>query len=426
MPLQVSLSDLEMEPAALQVGAVIIELSCERTDQIKSQMLWATIGVTTLFLIIVFFLVHRASRSITSPIRELSEVVQRIGQGQLEARVSETHCVAELNSLAHGINTMSAQLQRENVSLHRQVEEATRIAAIAFESHEGMAITDANGVILRINSAFTKITGYSDAEAVGQTNKILKSDRQDEEFYNGMWESIFRAGSWQGEIWNCHKNGEVYPAWLTITEVKNEDGKIVNYVSTYTDITLRKVAETEIRNLAFYDALTHLPNRRMLIDRLNLSMTASKRSGRFGALMFIDLDNFKPLNDKYGHGVGDLLLIEVARRLGSCVREVDTVARFGGDEFVVLLSQLNFDKTDSVTQASIVAEKIRDILSDPYVLETNKKGSTITTAIHHCTSSIGVVTFLDHDEDAEAVLKQADQAMYRAKREGRDSIRFYD
>ena len=190
-------------------------------------------------------------------------------------------------------------------------------------------------------------------------------------------------------------------------------------------ISERKQAEEQIRQLAFYDALTQLPNRRLLNDRLEQAMAASNRSGRYGALMFLDLDNFKPLNDTHGHDVGDLLLIEVARRITGCVREMDTCARFGGDEFVVILSELVTDKTESTTQARIVAEKIHAALAEPYRLKIQPEGKAETTVEHHCTSSIGIVLFVDHEASAEDILKWADMAMYQAKEAGRNLIRFY-
>jgi diguanylate cyclase (GGDEF)-like protein len=186
------------------------------------------------------------------------------------------------------------------------------------------------------------------------------------------------------------------------------------------------VAEEQIHNLAFYDALTLLPNRRLLNDRLSRAMAASHRSGCYGAVMFLDLDNFKPLNDTYGHDVGDLLLIEATDRLKSCVRETDTVARFGGDEFVVMLSELNLDKTESTTQAHTVAEKIRAVLAEPYLLRLRHEGGADTIVEHPCTASIGVVVFINHEKSQEDILKWADAAMYQAKASGRNSIRFYD
>jgi len=424
IPVQVSLDELELKPAAQPVGAVILEMSWAHTQHLKSQMLGWTIGATMLFLALTLWLVYCASNRITSPVRKLSEAVQKIGAGELGTRVSATHHISELNNLAYGINAMAGKLQLESARLHQQVEEATRIAAVAFESNEGMVITDAKGMIIRANSAYTKITGYAESEAVGKEAGFLRSGEHDVNFYKSMWESITRTGSWSGEISDKHKNGEIFPVWVNITEVKKEDGQTTYFVATYTDITLRKAAENEIRNLAYIDALTHLPNRRLLLERLSQAMAASKRSGRYGAVMFLDLDNFKPLNDQFGHAVGDLLLIEVARRLVRCVREVDTVARFAGDEFIVLLSELSTDKADSISQAGIIAEKVRDTLADPYVLDAAQNHATDKMTIHHCTSSIGVAMFIDHDADPETVLKHADLAMYKAKREGRNTIRF--
>jgi diguanylate cyclase (GGDEF)-like protein/PAS domain S-box-containing protein len=192
------------------------------------------------------------------------------------------------------------------------------------------------------------------------------------------------------------------------------------------DITERKRMEDQVRQLALYDTLTELPNRRLLHDRLSQTMAASQRSGCYGALMFLDLDNFKTLNDTHGHGVGDLLLIEVAHRLKSCMREIDTVARFGGDEFVVILSDLNADKAKSTSQATMAAEKIRITLSGPYLLIIQHEGKADTTIEYHCTVSIGVALFINHEASQDDILKWADTAMYQAKAEGRNSIRFYD
>lgn len=206
---------------------------------------------------------------------------------------------------------------------------------------------------------------------------------------------------------------------------RSQDGKPLRMIGTHADITERKNAEEQIHSLAFYDTLTLLPNRRMLNDRTNQAMASSKRSGRYCAMLFIDLDNFKPLNDRYGHAVGDLLLKEVAHRISSCVREMDTVARFGGDEFVVMLSELDADKAESTAQAGIVAEKIRIILAEPYVLKFQQEGDAETTIEHRCTSSIGVALFIDHEASPEEVLKWSDIAMYQAKEGGRNRVHFY-
>ncbi|MBA3033442.1 MAG: PAS domain S-box protein [Gammaproteobacteria bacterium] len=313
-----------------------------------------------------------------------------------------------------------------DITERKHMEEALRIAATAFESHEGMMITDAHGVVLRVNRAFTETTGYTTEEIVGQTPRLLKSGRHNANFYVEMWDTIKRTGSWQGEIWDRRKNGEIYPKWLAITAVKLGDGAVTHYVSTQTDISARKAAEDVIKNMAFFDPLTQLPNRHLLNDRLSQAIAASKRSGCYGALMLLDLDNFKPLNDTHGHIAGDLLLIEVADRLNKCVREIDTVARFGGDEFVVLLNVLDTDKAESTSQAEIIAEKIRTALSEPYRLTIRHDEKADTTVEHHCTASIGVSLFFDDEVSQGDIIKWADMAMYLAKETGHNLIRFHD
>jgi diguanylate cyclase (GGDEF)-like protein len=240
-----------------------------------------------------------------------------------------------------------------------------------------------------------------------------------------MWTSINSTGEWEGEIWNRRKSGEVYPEYMCITAVKDSAGILTNYVATFTDITKRKELEEAVLQLAFYDTLTKLPNRRLLNDRLRQARSANKRSKVYGALMFLDLDNFKPLNDTHGHAVGDLLLIETARRLESCIREMDTVARFGGDEFVVMLSELDQDQLTSKTQAENVAEKIRESISEPFLLKVTNDDLSEATVEHHCTVSIGLTLFNGLEVNQEEVLKQADAAMYQTKAAGRNQIRFY-
>ncbi|MDD5300578.1 MAG: PAS domain S-box protein [Gallionella sp.] len=323
-----------------------------------------------------------------------------------------------------GGNVLGTTGFAHDITERKQAEAELRIVAATFESKDGMMVTDAENVILRVNHAFTEITGYTAEEAIGRTPGMLKSDRHDAAFYAAMWKSIRSTGSWHGEIWNQHKNDKVYPAQFTITAVKENNGEVTHYVATLRDITERKAAEEQIYNLAFYDSLTRLPNRRLLNDRLGQTMAASRRSSHYGALMFLDLDNFKPLNDTHGHGTGDLLLIEVAHRLTGCVRESDTVARFGGDEFVVMLSELVEDKAESTAQAGIVAEKIRTTLAKPYLLKIQQEGKAETAVGHRCAASIGVVVF-NSEASAEDIIKWADMAMYQAKEGGRNLIRFY-
>ena len=228
------------------------------------------------------------------------------------------------------------------------------IAATAFESQMGMVISDAQQNILRVNRAFTTITGYSSDEVIGKNPRILNSGKHDRAFYASMFSAIERSGTWQGEIWNRHKNGAVYPEWLTITAVKNDAGVVTHFVAAFSDISERKAAENEIRHLAFYDALTGLPNRRLLMDRLQQALVAGARHHQPGALLFIDLDNFKGINDALGYRTGDLLLKQVAQRLQACVQEGDTVARLGSDEFVVMLEALGDNAVDAARQAEMV------------------------------------------------------------------------
>ncbi|ADE12241.1 sensor domain-containing protein [Sideroxydans lithotrophicus] len=304
-----------------------------------------------------------------------------------------------------------------DISERKRFETDLRIAATAFESQESLMITDANSVILRVNNAFCKCTGYTTEEVVGKTPRIFKSGRHDKEFYRAMWDSINRTGSWKGEIWDRRKNGETYPKWLTISAVRGNDGCVTHYVGSHVDITERKAAEEQIRRLAFHDPLTHLPNRQLLLDRLQQSLISTARNGKKGALLFIDLDNFKTLNDTLGHAMGDMLLQQAAERLTSCMREGDTVARIGGDEFVVMLEELSGQAIEAAEQTEVVGEKILAALSQPYHLDNHTFRSS---------GSIGATLFSGDHQEAEELLKQADIAMYQAKKADRNTLRFFD
>ena len=304
-----------------------------------------------------------------------------------------------------------------DISERKQAEASLRVAATAFESQEAMLITNASKVILKVNKAFIRITGYSEAEAVGQTPALLKSERQDTAFYQAMWDRINSEHYWQGEIWNRRKSGEIYPERLAISAVLDDVGAVSNYVATFSDITRDKQAQDEIQHLAFTDALTGLPNRRLLMDRLKHALATSARSQRESALLFIDLDNFKTLNDTLGHDIGDLLLQQVTQRLVACMREGDTVARLGGDEFVVLLQDLNENAPQAALQVEVVGEKILASLNQVYLL---------AGYVHHSSASIGVTLFGPQRESVDELLKRADLAMYSAKTAGRNTLRFFD
>ncbi len=307
--------------------------------------------------------------------------------------------------------------EHQDITERKQAEHQLRIAATAFEAHEGMVITNADTVILQVNQAFSETTGYLAEDVIGQTPRILKSGLHNAAFYQDMWSKITLSGSWQGEIWNRRKNGENYPELLTISAVKNGRGEVTNYVATLNDITERKYSEDKIKQLAYYDQLTQLPNRTLLHDRLKQAFAASARSDLHGALLFIDLDNFKILNDTLGHHIGDLLLQQVAERLLACVREGDTVTRIGGDEFVIILENLSTLPGEAAVQSASIGEKILTTLCVPYTLDGHEYLST---------PSIGFALFKDHGVPVEGLMKQADIAMYQAKAAGRNTLRFFD
>lgn len=296
-------------------------------------------------------------------------------------------------------------------------ESSLRIAATAFESQECMMITDAKHSIRSVNPSFTRTTGYDSSDVVGLTPGILDPKQHDGEFLEAMWDCAASFGSWQGEVHARRKNGETFPAWLSITAVHNRHGTITDYVCALADITDRKLAEERIRYLAYYDMLTHLPNRRLLIDRLKQALLARRHTGREGALFFIDLDHFKNLNDTLGHDTGDMLLKDVAARILTCVREADTVARLGGDEFVVMLEGLSMHPDDAVNRAEAIAQKVLATLNEPYELMHHE---------YHITPSIGVTMFSDLADTVDELLKRADLAMYQAKAAGRNTIRFFN
>ena len=325
---------------------------------------------------------------------------------------------AEVNLMTfeHAGKTL-LQFSLQDITERKRAESDLRVAATAFESQEGMIITDADMSILRINRACSEITGYSPLEAIGQTPRMFSSGRHNSTFYQALWASINTTGAWKGEIWNRRKNGEVYPQWANISAVRGPDGAITNYVASFIDISHRKTAEEEINHLAFYDPLTNLPNRRLLIDRLRHALLAGSRSDSAGALFFIDVDNFKTLNDTLGHDKGDMLLDQVARRLSATVREEDTIARLGGDEFVIMMEGLSLIALDAAALARVVAEKILEAFKEPYDLQGTP---------YLCTVSIGIALFNRPTDTVEELLKQADLAMYQAKAAGRNTLRFFD
>ena len=230
-----------------------------------------------------------------------------------------------------------------NIDAQKRAEQL-HLSAVAFETQEAILITDAKERVVKVNEAFTRITGYREHEMIGKTPRILKSDKHDNTFYESMWKGLLEHGYWQGELWNKRKNGEIYAESITITAIRDAKGKTTHYIANFNDITTHKAAQQQIQALAYYDPLTHLANRRLLDETLEQTIRHSIEESHFGALLFIDLDHFKELNDTYGHDAGDMLLVQTASRLKESIRESDMVVRLGGDEFIVLLKNLGTQK----------------------------------------------------------------------------------
>ncbi|WP_334156828.1 bifunctional diguanylate cyclase/phosphodiesterase [Oryzomicrobium sp.] len=358
---------------------------------------------------------------------DLADTVQR-GQTELAASVRE-HVTTTLLVLALAASATLAfslffsgwlgrilhayrdDIETRNAQLTENAQQL-RLAAQVFESgNEGIVITDARNRILTVNRAFTAITGYRVDEVVGRNPSMFSSGRHPPEFYNTLWRELNETGTWSGEIWNRRKDGSLFPEWLNISAVRDDAGTVTHYIAAFSDITERKAAEAQVRHMAEYDALTNLPNRVLLLDRLGQSIAAAQRAGTGMALLFIDLDRFKNINDSLGHAVGDQVLCLVGERLSATVRASDTVSRLGGDEFVVLLPNL-----DVPDRAASVAEKLLVALSQPLAVGAHELAVT---------PSIGIAVYPEDGDDGPTLLKNADAAMYSAKENGRNNYQFF-
>lgn len=363
-----------------------------------------------------YILSYRASRTYPLVIVVCLDRSVVLAGWRSEALIYSVVVFAVLLGIA-GLSVFYYDRMAEAAEERRKAERQLRLSASVYEaSQDAFLITDEKACIISVNGAFTRITGYTLDDVTGRNPKVLASGVHSSEFYAAMWTDILEKGYWQGEIVNRRKDGSTYPEWLSITTVRDQ-GRITHFIANFADITVRKAAEEKIRYLAYYDTLTDLPNRRLLYDRLSQALSTAQRQNSYGALLFIDLDHFKNLNDTRGHDTGDSLLQQVALRLSITIRAGDTVARIGGDEFVVLLEFLGEDESLAARRAEKIAGKIRLAIGSPYLLSGRE---------YHCTPSIGIALFTPQQTAAETLLKRADVAMYQAKSAGRNTVRFFD
>jgi diguanylate cyclase (GGDEF)-like protein/PAS domain S-box-containing protein len=301
-----------------------------------------------------------------------------------------------------------------DITERRRAERELRVASVAFESQDGMLITDAQGRIERVNAAFTRISGYAALEAIGQSPRLLRSGLHEDDFYAAMWSTLTTAGYWTGEVINRHRDGSLYTARLSITAVPDAQGRTIHYVGNLQDVTAEKQAHALAERLRMFDHLTDLPNRVLLADRMARAMAGAQE---FGAVMMVNLDHFQKLNDSLGHAMGDQLLVEVARRIRSIKGEDDTLGRFSGDSFVLLAERLGTDRNTAAARALLTADAIRAAIAEPMMLDGHRLS---------CTGSLGVTLFRDGADSPDALLCQAELALYKSKQDGRNTVRVFE
>ncbi len=374
---------------------------------LQQRILFAGITLGLVFTLIGAFMARR----IAKPISRIAEAAEKVAAGHLQYDAPPVAGEGEVAHLSEAIHSMVRNLTQE-ISQRKNVEEQLRLSAAVFANNsEAIVITDANNNILRVNDAFTRISGYSEDEVIGKNPRILASGRMDSGFYRSMWTELLKNDGWSGEIWNKRKNGEVYPEWLILSLVRDESGKVVNYIAIYSDITERKLEEERFQFLASHDVLTRLPNRFLLNDRITQALAFAERNKTKVGILFIDLDHFKNINDSLGHDVGDELLKQVAERMGRCLVHTDTIARLGGDEFVAVLPDIG-----SENEAAFAGEKILEALSDRFTVRDHQLSIT---------ASIGFSMYPEDGSVTVELLRKADMAMYRAKAAGRNTLQFY-
>lgn len=366
--------------------------------------LYQASAVTLVLTTLILGLIVR--RAVVQPIRKIDDRLNSLSRGDLNTQLT-VHAASELERLGESVNALSRALR-----LHKEQEEQLRLAAKVLDStSEGIMVTDTNGVIQSVNPAFTTVTGYTAKEVTGSTPGLLKSGHHGPDFYQEMWTTLVDTGQWRGEVWNRRKSGEFYPESLNISAIRAESGAATHYVGVFTDATSEHRSRQQLHELAYYDPLTGLPNRHLFYDRLDLALVQAERENDGLAVIFLDLDRFKDINDTLGHSFGDRLLKIVADRLHNALRAGDTIARLGGDEFTVLLP--NCARPED---AAIVVQKLIETFSEPVILGQREL---------YVTTSVGVSVFPGNGVDRETLLKYADLAMYRAKEMGRNKYRFY-
>lgn len=390
-------------------ASIIFDLQ-EDVETLKLINLWLWLGQIVL-QIILYIVIGMMIRSFTAPVLKLQRAMSEMQKnGDLSQRV-DIRSNDEIGKMARVFNAMAESLQKNVLRMRENERQLSLSAQVFMNSSEAILISDANNNIMQVNRAFTELTGYTAEEVIGKNPRILKSGQQDSDFYRKMWESLNRTGSWQGELMDRRKDGEIYPKWMSINQVRNAQGRVTNYIALFSDITERKASYERIQYLAHYDALTHLPNRTLLNDRIDHAIADARRYQKKIAILFLDLDRFKNVNDSMGHHAGDLLLQTVAERLKGSTRESDTVSRLGGDEFVILLNGIE-DENDAVS----VAHKVIRVLSIPIPLE----GSEVNIG-----ASLGISIYPENGTDSATLIKNADAAMYHAKENGRNQFQFF-
>jgi diguanylate cyclase (GGDEF)-like protein/PAS domain S-box-containing protein len=385
--------------------SVVASLPTEQAfAPVREQRRYVLAGAAVLSLLIGLFATILLRRAL-GPLGRAADRLDAITQGAAPLAALPEGRPDEVGRLMRSFNRLQERLAHESAAL--------RLAGSVFDNTiEGVLISDAEGSIIDVNRAFSEITGYQRSEVLGKNPRILKSGRQGPEFYEAMWHALKSRGHWRGEVWNRRKDGDIYPELLTISAVRDEGGTTTHFVAVFSDITQIKQQQRQLESIAHFDALTGLPNRLLLADRMQQAIARTQRTDHLLAVCYLDLDNFKPVNDTLGHDAGDQLLVEIAARLKTCVRGDDTVARLGGDEFVLLLTEL-----ERIHECEAVIERVLQSIAVPCVVA----GKSVSIS-----ASIGLTFYPMDDADPDTLLRHADQAMYKSKQTGRHCYHLFD